>query len=81
MNKDRARRIAETMNTPGWKDIDAILEEQAREPLDELYEIMVHKTGTVTGAAAHLRAGKVKGLRAFKDALLEEVKIANQPQP
>ncbi len=74
MSMERARRIAETMRTPGWGDIAAMLDEQAKEPLDELYAIMVHKTGTVTGAGAHLRAGKSKGLLAFKESLQDEVK-------
>lgn len=78
---ERAMRIRDTMGTPGWRDIEAMLNEQAKEPLDELYEIMVHKTGTVTGAGAHMRAGKAKGLIAFKESLLDEVKKANQSQP
>lgn len=74
MSLERAKRIRDFLGSQTGHEIIAMLDEQAKEPLDELYAIMVHKTGTVTGASAHLRAGKAKGLRDFKESLLDEVK-------
>lgn len=75
MSLESARRINETMHTPGWQDIAAMLNAQAKEPLDELYEIMIHKTAQATGNEAFLRAGKAKALRDFMDSLQDEVKL------
>lgn len=73
---DRANRILDTARTAGWADVIAMLDEQAQEPLSELYEIMVHKTEQATESSAFLRAGKARGLRAFKQSLLDEIRKA-----
>lgn len=72
--EESARRIQETMRTAGWRDIDAIFREHIKVPLDELYEIMVHKTGSVTGAGAHLRAGKSRGCSDLYEDLMDRVR-------
>lgn len=74
MSMDRARRIQETMDTPGWVDIAAMLDEQAREPKDELYEIMAKKPDTLTGKAALKYAIRAKALCDFKESLQDEVR-------
>lgn len=69
------------MHTPGWRDIAAILEAEAKEPEDELYEIMAKKPDSLTGKTALKYAIKAKALRDFMEILQDEVKLANQPQP
>ena len=77
---DRANRILDTARTAGWLDVIAMLDEQAKEPLDELYEIMVHQTEKATESSAFLKAGKARGLRAFKQSLLDEIRKAEGPK-
>lgn len=77
---DRANRILDTARTAGWADVIAMLDEQSREPLDELYEIMVHQTEKATESSAFLKAGKARGLRAFKQSLLDEIRKAEGPK-
>ena len=77
----RAERIRDTMHTPGWQDIAAMLNEQAQEPQDELWEIMAKRPDTLTGRTALKFAIKSKALREFYESLQDELKKANQPQP
>lgn len=63
------------MQTPGWVDILSMLEEQAREPEAELYEIMAHKPDTLTGKTALKYAIRAKALREFKASVEDEIRI------
>lgn len=74
---ERAQRIYDTMHSAGWRDISAMLNEAAREPEDELYEIMAKKPDTLTGKTALKYAIKAKALRDFMESLQDIVKILN----
>ena len=69
MSKDRALRVNDTMNTPGWLDIIQMLDEMSQAPKDELFEIMVNKPETLTGRTAIAKANRAKGLIEFKEEL------------
>ena len=76
MSMDRARRIKEFLQSQVGVEIIAMLDEQAKEPLDELYEIMIHRPGTAMGEIAHTKAGAANGLRKFKESLLDAARTA-----
>lgn len=72
---DRARRLQEMMRTPGWLDLVAMLNAQAKEPEDELYEIMAKKPDSLTGKTALKYAIKARSLRDFMESLQDEIKL------
>ncbi len=80
MSMESARRIQETMHTPGWKDIASMLNAQAKEPEDELYEIMAKKPDTLTGKAALKYAIRARALRDFMESLQDEVNLLPENQ-
>ena len=65
----RANRIHYTMRTEGWPDILAILDEMAKTPQDELYELMVRKPETLTGRIAIAQANRAQGLIEVREDL------------
>lgn len=75
---NRARRIDETMRTPGWRDIAAMLNAQAKEPEDELYEIMSKKPDSLTGKTALKYAIRARALRDFMESLQDEIKLLSE---
>ena len=77
----RGERIMQTMHTPGWLDIEAMLNEQASGPESELCEIMAKRPDTLTGKTALKYAIKARALRDFMESLKDEVRLTNQPQP
>lgn len=73
----KAHRIWNTMQTEGWPDILAILNDMTKEPQDELYEIMVRKPETLTGRTAIAKANRCKALLEFQDELNDLVAPLN----
>lgn len=69
MTAGRAQRVWHTMQTEGWPDILAILDEMAKTPQDELWEIMVRKPETLVGKTAIAKANRAKGLIEFREEL------------
>ena len=74
---DRANRILETMGTPGWRDIESILNDMAKEPQDDLIEMMVRKPESLTGRIAIAKANRAKALIEFKQELYDLVAPLN----
>lgn len=72
---DRAKRLQDMMYTPGWRDLETMLNEQAKEPEDELYEIMSKKPDTLTSKTALKYAIRSRALRDFMESLKDEVKL------
>lgn len=66
---DKAQRIYDTMHTPGWPDIEAILDEMSGGPKEELWDIMSRKPDTLTGRTAIAKANRSRGLSDFKEEL------------
>lgn len=78
---ERAQRIQDTMHTPGWHDIAAMLNEQAQEMQDALLVIMADRPDSLTDKTSLKYAIRLKALRDFYESLQDEVKKVNQPQP
>ena len=72
---EEAVQIQATMETPGWAHIMAMLDEQATEPKDELYEIMSRKPDTLTGKSAIRLASRCAALKDFKESIFDKLKI------
>lgn len=73
---ERAQRIREFLGSQVGHEIMAILDEMAREPKDELWEIMAKKPDTLTGKTALKYAIRSKALTDFKEALADEARAA-----
>ena len=76
MSQERAQRIKEFIGSQVGYEILAMLDEQAKEPQDELWEIMAKKPDSLTGKTALKYAIKSKALNDFKDSLLDEARTA-----
>lgn len=72
---EAAAEIQSTLNSPGWRHIEAMLDEQAQEPKDELYEIMSRKPDTLTGKGAIRLASRASALKDFKESVYSRLKI------
>lgn len=72
---ERAQRLQEMMHTAGWLDLVSMLNAQAKEPEDELYEIMSKKPDSLTGKTALKYAIRARALRDFMESLMDEVKL------
>lgn len=82
MSEDRARRIKETMGTPGWVDIAAMLAEQIQEPQSALMEIIAKRPDTLTGRKSVSLAARSRALIDFRESIEDTQKLlANSPQP
>ena len=74
----RVMRIWHTMNTEGWPDIVAILDEMAQDARESLIEIMVRKPETLTGKTAIAKANRTKALTDFKTELYALIEPVNK---
>ena len=74
---DKAKRINDTMLTPGWKDVVEVLDEMALAAKEDLFEIMTKRPATLTGRTAIAKANRAKGLIEFKEELLALVAPLN----
>ncbi len=72
---DEAAEIQATMHSPGWRYIEAMLDEQAREPQDELFQIMSKRPDTLTGKSAMRLAAKCAALKDFKESVYGRLSI------
>jgi len=73
---DRAIRIKEFLQSQVGVEIIAILDKEAKEPEDELYQIMAARPDSLTGKTAIKYAVRAKALRDFKELLLDEARTA-----
>ena len=76
MSQERAQRIKEFIGSQVGHEILAMMDEAAKEPEDELYEIMAKKPDSLTGRTAIKYAVRAKALRDFKESLLDEARTS-----
>lgn len=83
MSIERSRRIKDWLESEVGADVIAMLDEQADEPKDELYEILSTSRGdSMAIATARRLATRSRALKKFKESLLDEARKAeNRPQP
>ncbi len=74
MNEARARRISETMRTPGWADIEAFLDARIAERLEKVLKTAAKRPETMTGRVAIGLCARWDELVEFKDDLKDEAK-------
>ncbi len=75
--RDEAAEIQATMQTPGWKHIEAMLDEQAQEPQVELFIIMSKRPDMLTGKSAMRLAARCAALKDFKESVYSRLTILN----
>ncbi len=80
MDTDRAKRIADTLSTPGWQDIEAIRSGMAEEYRQDLYHMISTTPDKLTGKAAVRLASKAKALEEFRESVEDELKVL-APRP
>ena len=78
MTKDEAKRIQETICTPGWSDVLKIIEEMIVLPGDKLLHIMGSDPEKLTGKTAIKYASRRKAMLDFKEEVYEALKICSQ---
>ncbi len=71
----RAKRLHDTMQTPGWADAMAMLDEQANEPRDELFDMIARTPDKLTGKTSIRLASRAKALKDYRESLEDEIKI------
>ena len=74
---DRANRFRYFLDSEVGQEVIALLDSEAKEPEDELYEIMSKKPDTLTGKTALKFAIRAKALRDFKETLLDVARKAD----
>lgn len=72
---ERAERIKDTVSTPGWGDILAILHDQINESQEQFFHIMVTKPESATGKTGIKYSSRAKALMDFRDEVQESWKI------
>lgn len=78
MTRDEAKRIQETICTPGWSDILKILEARIVEPQDKLLHMMGRDPDKLTGKTAIKYASRRKELLDLKEEIYEALTICSQ---
>ena len=68
---DRAIRFREFIGSQVGHEVIAMLDDMAKEPQDELFEIMARKPDSLTGKTALKYAIRAKALRDFKQEILD----------
>ena len=76
---DRARRLYDTMQTPGWADAMFILTEQFAEAHEELIEMIGRTPDKLTGKTAIRLAAQARALKDYRESLEDEIKILLPP--
>ena len=70
--------IRDTIQTPGWAHIEAMLLEQSAEPKDELYEILSSARGdSIELTTARRLATRAKALQDFRESIYDRIKVLN----
>lgn len=77
---DRALRIQETMRTPGWADISALLDERISDHLERIVKTAAKKPEAMTGRVAIGLCARWDELVEFREELKDEVKILPENQ-
>lgn len=72
---DRANRLRDMMNTPGWRDVVTMLNEEAKGAESELCDIMASRPEQLTSQSALKYAIRSRALRDFLESLTDEVKL------
>lgn len=68
---EKAQRIKEFLGSQVGHEVIAMLDEMAKEPECELYEIMAKRPDSLTGKTALKYAIRAKALRDFKQELYD----------
>lgn len=76
----RARRIQETMSSPGWRDIEAIARQRIEDARDSLISIMSLRPEELTEGRSFTLAARQKELSDFLEVLRDEVRINVQQE-
>ena len=74
---DEARKLYETMQTPGWPIAMRILDEMAKTPMDEAIQMVVRKPESLTGRIAIAKINRSSGLTDYKAELNDLVATLN----
>lgn len=73
---EAAKEIQATLQTPGWKRIEAILDEQTQGPLDELRAIATSsRCEQATGKTGIRLGNRAQALIDFKESVYDTLKI------
>ena len=72
---ERAKRLFDTMQTPGWSDAMSILTDFADEASNEIFEMIAHSPDKLTGKTAIKYAARARALRDYKEAVESEIKL------
>ena len=73
--RDAAKRIAETITTPGWGDIVKILDTMASESQTKVLHMMSVDPEKLTGKVAIRYASRARALHDLKEAVYDASKI------
>lgn len=66
---DKAQRVKDFLASKVGEDVIGLLDEMARSPKDELFEMMTRKPESLTGRIAIAKANRAKALIEFKEEL------------
>lgn len=72
---DEAKRIENTINTPGWRDIERILTEMISERREKLFNTMAKRPNELTGKTAISQAAGAHALSEFLEDVKYRVRI------
>lgn len=76
MSLEAAQEIQATLQTPGWRRIEAMLDEQSRESDSEFFEIAAQgNPKNILGTEALKYAITSKALKEFKQSVYDSLKI------
>lgn len=77
---ERAHRLKDMTFTPGWRDVVAMLNDEAKGAESELVEIMATRPDTLTGKSALKYAIRARALRDFMEMITDEVRLLDGPK-
>lgn len=81
MNKETAERLRYVLQSPGWADIEQMIDEEIKENRDELLHIMAKKPDSLTGKTALKYAIRASALEDLKEQILDSQKVlSSQPR-
>ncbi len=82
MSQERNQRIRETMGTPGWPDIAAILDELIQETEADFSALLAREPEKINLRTAQKYAVRAKAFKDFRESIMDTQRaIGNNPQP
>lgn len=78
MTKDEAKRIQETLCTPGWHDVLKIMEDMSKDAESKVMHLLSSSPEKLTGRTAIKYGARRKALLDLKEELYEALKICSQ---